>query len=243
MNVRWLIIFLTMCSLTKTISATTNDSFAQGVTLIRSGDFPAAAALCEASLKTETTSGTLVNLGIIEWQRGHAGPAIQAWEQALWVDAFDERAIANLKFARQVAQLDAPELKWFEQASTWLPANWWVWLAGVSLWLAVGAMVLPGIFRRRKTGWQQTLAALGWGIFLFSLTANYGVVSRTNLGFVLKKNAPLQLTPTSEGEVVATLTAGEPARWMRARGNFLFIRTANASGWILREQFGLINPQ
>jgi hypothetical protein len=148
----------------------------------------------------------------------------------------------NLKFARQVAQVDAPQLKWFETASTWLPPDVWVWLAGASLWLAVGALVLPGFFRRKKSNWQQALAALGLGVFLASMTANIGTVSRTQTGFVVKKNAPLRLTPTRDGEVMATLTAGEPARRERTRGNYFFIRTAGGSGWIEQGDFRLICP-
>ena len=141
---------------------------------------------------------------------------------------------ANLKFARQVAQVDEPQLKWFETASTWLPPEAWVWLAGSSLWLAAGMLTLPGFFRQRKSGWQQTLAALGLGIFLSSVTANLGVVSRTQLGFVLKKDAPLLLTPTRESEAISTLNAGEPARRIRTRGDYFFVRTAFATGWIRR---------
>jgi tetratricopeptide (TPR) repeat protein len=222
-------------------AATTNDFFAQGVQLIHTQQFPEAAQAFEKSAQQQPADGTLLNLGIAEWQRGRAGAAILAWEQAQWVDPFDSRAAANLKFARDVAQLDTPQLKWFEAASTWLPANAWVWLAGASLWLAVGALVLPGIFRARKTGWHQALAALGFGLFLFCLTANFGVVSRTQIGFVLKKSTPLLLTPTSTGEVISTLNAGEPARKLRKRGNYFFIRTEFGSGWIDRKQFGLIN--
>jgi hypothetical protein len=69
------------------------------------------------------------------------------------------------------------------------------------------------------------------------------VVSRTEIGFVLKKNAPLLLTPTREAEVVSTLNAGEPARRLRTRGDYFFIRTAFAAGWISREQFGLVCPK
>jgi hypothetical protein len=163
-----------------------------------------------------------------------------AWEQARWIDPFDPRAEANLKFARSVAQVDTPALKWFEVISTWLPPNAWVWLAGASLWLAVGALVLPGIFRWRKAGWQQALGALAFGVFLFALTANVGVVSRTNLGVVLQKNAPLLLTPTHTGDVVSALPAGEPARKLRTRGNYFFIRTDAGAGWIERGQLGLI---
>ncbi len=223
--------------------AATNDFFAQGVELSRAGQFPEAAAAFEKSAQARPAAGTLVNLGIAEWRRGHAGAAILAWEQARWIDPFDSRAGVDLKFARQAAQLDAPQLKWFEAASTWLPPDAWAWLAGASLWLAAGLMTLPGIFRRRKAGWQQALAALAFGVFLFCITANLGVVCRTQTGFVLKKNAPLLLTPTREAEVVLTLNAGEPARRLRTRGNYFFIRTAFAAGWISREQFGLVCPE
>ena len=223
--------------------AATNDLFAQGVELSRAGQFPEAAAAFEKSAQARPATGTLVNLGIAEWRRGRAGAAILAWEQARWIDPFDSRAGADLKFARQAAQLDGPQLKWFEAASAWLPPDAWPWFAGASLWLAAGLMTLPGILRRRKAGWQQALAALAFGFFLFSMTANLGVVSRTQVGFVLKKSAPLLLTPTREAETISTLAAGEPARRLRTRGNYYFIRTAFAAGWISRDQFGLICPE
>jgi tetratricopeptide (TPR) repeat protein len=223
--------------------AATNDFFAQGMKLSRAGQFPEAAAAFEKSARAQPASGTLVNLGIAEWRRGRAGGAILAWEQARWIDPFDARAGADLKFARQVAQVDEPQLKWFETASTWLPPDAWVWLAGASLWLALGLLVLPGIFRRRQAGWQQVLAALAFGVFMFCLTANFGVLSRTHIGFVVAKNAPLLLTPTRDGETIATLAAGEPARELRTRGNYSLIRTAGVSGWVERNEFRRICPQ
>lgn len=221
-------------------AAAPNDLFAQGVEAYRAGKFPEAAAAFEKTAQQQPAAGTLLNVGNAEWQCGHAGAAIRAWEQARWIDPFDKRAAQNLKFARTVAQVDEPQLKWFETASTWLPANAWVWIAGASLWLAVGALTLPGIFRRRKGGWQQSLAALGCCVFLVSMTANLGVVSRSQIGFVLKKNASLRLTPTREGEIISTLSAGEPARRLRTRGNYYFIRAANGSGWIERGAFGRV---
>ena len=141
--------------------AATEDAFARGLEFSRAGQFPEAAAAFTKSATAQPAAGTLVNLGLAEWQRGHAGAAILAWEQARWIDPFETRAEANLKFARQVAQVDTPQLKWFETVSAWLPPNAWVWLAGATLWLTVGLMVLPGILRRRKTGWQPWLARQG----------------------------------------------------------------------------------
>jgi tetratricopeptide (TPR) repeat protein len=223
--------------------AATDDPFAQGVELSRGGQFPEAAAAFGQSAALHPAAGTLVNLGLAEWQRGRAGAAILAWEQAEWIDPYDARARANLQFARDVAQVDAPQLKWHEIVSTWLPPNAWAWLAGISLWFAVAMLVLPGVFRLRKAGWQQWLAALAFGIFLFSLAGNFGVVSRTQMGFVLKKNAAILLTPTHDAEVVTTLTAGEPARRIRTRGHYVFIRTLGGSGWIEEDAFGMLCPK
>jgi len=221
--------------------AATDDFYVRGLPAAQAGDFHTAAAVFENELKRQPSAGIFVDLGITEWQRGHAGAAILAWERAVWIDPYDILAKQNLKFARTVAQVDEPELRWFETASTWLSPNAWVWIAGASLWLAVGALVLPRVFRWRRSGWQQTLAALGFCVFIFSITANVGVVSRTDIGFIVKKNAPLRLTPTSGSELISTLSAGEPVRRMKTRGNYYFIRSSMTAGWIEREQVGLIN--
>ena len=221
--------------------AATDDFYLHGLPAAKAGNFPEAVAAFERDLKAGPSSGGFVNLGIVEWQRGHAGAAILAWERAVWINPYDARANQNLKFARMVAQVDAPELRWFEQPSTWLPSNAWVWVAGAGFWLAVGMLVLPRVLRWRKSGWHQPLAALGFCILIFGLTANVGVVSRTDIGFVVKNNASLRLTPTSGSEFISTLPAGEPFRRVKTRGNYYFIRTTMAAGWIERSQAGLIN--
>jgi len=216
-------------------------AFDRGLESARDGRLAEAGVAFEKSLESQPSAGGFVNLGITEWQRGHAGAAILAWERAAWVNPFDESAKRNLKFARAVAQVDEPELRWFETVSTWLPPNFWVWLAGLSLWFSVGALVLPRVLRRHKSGWQQMLAALGLGAFIFTFAANIGVVTRTDLGVVIKKNAQLRLTPTSGSELTSTLSAGQPVRRIKTRGNFIFVRTPMATGWIDRTQVGLIN--
>jgi len=235
------VMMMLVCAL-NIIHAATNDWFEQGQEYTRDGDFPGAAAAFKNAAETQPASGTFLNLGLAEWNRGHAGTAILAWEQAQWIDPFDARAAGNLKFARQVAEVDGPRMKWFESASTWLPPDAWVWISGATLWLAIGAVILPRVFRQKRAGWHQTLAALGFCAFLFSVTADIGVVSRTDIGFVVKKTAPLLLTPTQDGEVITSLTAGEPARRIRARGHYYYIRTDSTAGWIDKNQFGLICP-
>jgi tetratricopeptide (TPR) repeat protein len=223
-------------------TATTN-SFATGEAAFQSGDVAGAAMVFENAARQNPSVGAFNNLGIIEWQRGRAGAAILAWERARWIDPFDRDARQNLTFARTVLQANEPELRWYEHASLWLPPNAWVWLAGATLWLAVGAMTLPPLFRRRRSSGLQWFAALAFGLFLFCLAANAGVVSRTQLGYVLKRNAPVQLTPTREGEVMTTLAAGEPVRRLKTRGNYYLVRTTFGTGWMERNNIGLVNGE
>jgi tetratricopeptide (TPR) repeat protein len=214
--------------------------FRQGAATYRLGDYADAAQAFRQSAKQRPASGTLQNLGNAEWKLGSTGPAILAWEQAVWLDPFNDPARTDLRFARRTAQLEAPELAWYEVVSTWLPANWWAWIAGASLWLAVGLVMLPGILRWRKATWHQAVAAFCLMVFLLSIPAYIGLHTRSRLGFVLQPDTPLRLTPTLEAQAITRLAAGEPARLARTRGKYLLIRTNRTQGWVERGQFGLI---
>jgi tetratricopeptide (TPR) repeat protein len=204
------------------------------------GEYSQAAAAFAQAATLQPTAGTLQNLGNAEWQRGRAGDAVLAWEQALWLDPFNGLARANLHFARRSAQIESPDLTWYEVVSSWLPANWWAWVAGVSLWAAVGISTIPGLLRLRKAPWHAAVAAFGLAVFLLSVPAHLGVETRARLGFVVAKDAPLRLTPTAEAQFITRLAAGEPGRVERQRGRYLLIRVSHTAGWIQKDEFRLI---
>jgi len=187
-------------------------------------------------------SGAFLNLGLAEWQRGNIGAAILAWERSLWLNPYNSSARVDLRFARKAAQIEAPELSWNEVVSTWLPINWWAWLAGLSLWLAVGMTTLPSVLRLPKAAWHQAVAAFGVMVFLLSVPAHLGVHTRSKLGFAMEKETLLRLTPTSEAQIITRLGSGEPLRRLRVRGNFVLVRGNRATGWVEKEHFGLICP-
>ena len=232
--------FVILSSLGLRHSSFAADSFANGTSAFRNGDYTTATKTFSELAAQQPASGAFQNLGLAEWQRGRKGHAVLAWERALWVDPRNEASAENLRFARKVAQLEAPQLAWYEVASTWLPVNAWAWLAGVSLWLAIALIILPPIFRWQRRGWHQALAALGLAVFLVCLPAMFGVNSRARIGFVLEKNTLLRLTPTRDAQTVTLLGAGEPARFERQRGTYLLIRTSFGRGWVGREQFGRV---
>jgi hypothetical protein len=217
--------------------------FEDGIAAYEAGQYPTAAEAFGDSLAGRIAAGTLVNLGLAEWQMGRAGEAVLAWEQAAWLDPFRSDARCNLAFARETTGVNPPDLAWFETASTWLPANWWTWIAGGSLWLAVGLVTVPGFLRMRKAGWPQTTAAVALGIFLLSLAPCTGVITRSRIGILVDKNTALRLTPTHAAEIITALPAGEPVRRLRTRGDYFLVRTENGNGWIERRQVRFVCPQ
>ena len=225
------------------VAAAPDPLFRAGASACRAGDYARAADAFRQSVLLQPASGALQDLGNAEWRCGRTGAAILAWEQARWLDPFNQSARQNLQFARKTAQLEAPDLMWCEVVSTWLPASWWAWIAGVSLWLAVGMGMLPGVLRLRKAAWHQAVAALGLMVFLLSLPAHIGVQTRSRVGFVLQKNTSLRLTPTLEAQALTHLAPGEPGRWVGARGKYVLIRTSRALGWVEHDQFGLACPR
>jgi hypothetical protein len=236
-----LLLVLSMaCSSIMANSSVSQGSFVAGTQAFKSSDFEHAAESFRQSALLRPASGTYQNLGLAEWQRSHVGAAVLAWEQALWLDPFNNSVRNNLRFARKAAQIENPELSWNEVISGWLPVNWWSWIVSSSLWLAIGAITVPTVLRRPKLSWHQGLAAFGAMLFLLSLPAQYGVHTRAQIGFVLAKGTALRLTPTRDSQMISQLPPAEPIRWVRARGDFVLVRTSRAIGWVERQQIGLI---
>lgn len=219
------------------------ECFQRGLEAYRAGDFFAAANAFRECAGRRPSAGTLQNLGLAEWQNGNVGEAVLAWERACWLDPANRAAELNLEFARKHAQLAAPELEWYEAPSTWLSANSWAWLASLALWFTAGMIIAPGVLRKRRTTWQQALVAAGLAVLLISIPVQVGVWTRSHIGFVTGRGAALRLTPTREAESLIQLAPGEPVRWVRTRGNYLYVRTSRSAGWLEKKELSLVCPR
>jgi hypothetical protein len=214
--------------------------FEQGTNAYAKGDFDQAALCFRSSAAAAPSPGAWHNLGNAEWQAGHPGPAILAWERGHWLAPFDANTRENLRFARKERQLDAPELTWYEICSTWLPASAWPWIASAAFWGALSLLMVPGVFRWRKAGWQQGFAAVGLTVFLLTLPALAGVQTRARMGVLLPEATSLRLTPTHDAQVISKIPPGETARMERRRGDYIFIRSGGVAGWVQQSEFALI---
>ena len=242
-RITWLLLVVLLNCAEWAWGSTPDALFRTGSEAYHGGDYATASSAFRQAATLAPAAGTLQNLGNAEWERGQIGTAILSWEQSLWLNPFNDSARTDLRFARKTAQLETPELTWYEAVSSWLPLNWWSWIAALSLWLVVGAGLLPGIFHVRKATWHQAVAAFGLAVFLLSLPAHLGIHTRSQLGFALKKDAPMRLTPTDEAQLITRLSPGEPGRVQRIHGKYLLIRTNRALGWVDKAEFGLLSPR
>lgn len=240
---RVLAVLLNLAMLATAHSTPQSIPFNTAADAYRSGDYSTAAQQWSKLAERQPAAGTFVNLGLAEWQLGRRGTAILAWERSQWVNPFNAAARENLRFARKAAQLEAPELAWYEAASLWLPVNAWALVAGCSLWFAVAMILLPRLFRWKRASWHQALAAAGFAIFLLCLPSIYGINTRAKIAIVMEKDIPLRLTPTQAAQTIMILAEGQPVRFERARGDYLLVRTSYGRGWVERAKLGLICPE
>ncbi len=215
--------------------------FLQGSSAYERGDFAEAREAWTAPGKT--SSGTLHNLGNAEYKLGHAGPAILAWERALALAPGRKNTAANLRFARSQAGLLEPQHPWHERYSALLSPGVWLTVASISFWGGIAFLALPPLLKRQRTSWTQAAAVLAIVLFLLTLPALAGLISRSRIGVVVAADTELRLTPTKEAEVLGKLTAGELARAERVRGNYVYVRgAADRAGWVQRQEFKKIWP-
>jgi hypothetical protein len=216
--------------------------FRAGAAAYQKADYTRAAHAFSEASRLRPSAGALQNLGNAESQLGLSGAAILAWERSLWLDPYHKASKENLKFERHRAQLESPDLSWYEVISTWLPVNAWPWITGGSFWLSMAMVMFPGVFRWRRASWHQAVAAVALMVFLLSLPAQIGVYSRSRIGFILVKDTPLRLTPTREAQVITRLAAGDPVRLEKVEGPYVLVRTGKTYGWLEQNYLGLIVP-
>jgi hypothetical protein len=222
-------------------SAADQSTFFQGSRAYESGDYPAAKQAWTAPGRT--SSGTLHNLGNAEYKIGNPGPAILAWERALALAPGRKNTAANLRFARSEAGLGEPQYPWHERYSMLLSPGVWLTVASLTFWGGIVLLALPPLLKRSRTSWTQAAAVVAIALFLLSLPALAGLLSRSRLGVVLATDTELRLTPTKEAEVLGKLAAGELARVEKSRGNYVYIRGASdRAGWVQRGEFERIWP-
>lgn len=235
--------FVVMLERPMGIDSDLNPTFFKGSKAYVAGELTDADIAWQRLITLSASPGLLHNFGNAEFKLGKLGPAILAWERARALDPSFRNTTANLRFARGQAGLTEPEWVWHEKYSALLAPDAWLWTATGAFWLAIALLALPPLLKRKRTAWTQGGAVVAIGVFLLTVPALVGIMSRGKVGVVLAAETILRLTPTKEGEMLGKLAEGELARVEKSRGEYVYVRGASdRAGWVRGEEFAKIWP-
>ncbi|MFP6663263.1 MAG: BatD family protein [Deltaproteobacteria bacterium] len=201
-----------------------NEAFAVG----RFGE--AADRLAAVARQGGVSANLLFDLGNAALRAGRPGEAILAYERARLLAPRDSAIQANLRQARQVAELPAPEEDAWTRLADQLSPDDWALAATAVLFLTCLLVLLATL--GRKTERIRSLLAIAavallllWGLFATRLeSSRFAIVTG---------NAPALLgAPFPSAVPDSNLKTGETVRVLSKHNGFLLVRTTDGrSGW------------
>ncbi len=210
--------------------------FAEGNAAFESGEYEKSVEVYTQLVPDYRSAALLYNLGNAEYELGDYPMAILHYERARVLAPANPDIRANLKLARDAAQVTSPELNWAERLALAWPVNCWAWLGAVSFWACLALVLLPGMW-----GWRGPLrkaaVALTGVLFVVCAVALSGYHRLGRLGVSVAEEAALKLSPTSSAPAKDYLKPGESAFVERHHGDFYFVETDGKSGWVSAEDF------
>lgn len=208
------------------------DPFVAGNAAATTGDHTAAAAAFEHAIEVQGWSaGTLFDLGNAYASNGRPGPAILAFERAHLLAPRDHAITANLAHTRDAAGVTTPAASWINGTLGALSADEWTWIA-----IAAGILACAGMIgyawsvRRRGTG---ALAATGVVAGALAMAAAVHVAPSPCDAIVVHADTA-RIAPFAAAEAAFTAPEGEDVRIEQERGDFVYVRDGDRSGWLPR---------
>lgn len=205
-----------------------------------SGNYHAAIAQYQAILAHDGFSApVLFNLGNACYRDGQYGNAILNFERAQVLAPRDAEIAANLRLARQKADVSAPALNEIEAACRFLSPNTLAWIGSIALTAICVAIGLGRLVPQLP--YIKVVGAVA-AVTLLAVAATLAIRwPQFDRAIVIAANAPARIAPASTAADSFTLKAGEPIRIMRSYGRFLLARTSDGkSGWVSAEQVGRV---
>jgi len=244
MNPSILLVLLWLCLGAHSAFATPLEEANQ---LFKSADFAGAAAAYETILDQDGPRASVYfNLGNSYQSLEKYGPAILAYERALFLSPRDPDLLANLALARKAVAVveDTAIHPCLDAVVRYLSRNEWSWIvAGAAMFLgglglACGIVKLPRKF-------AISAAALAALVLMFSAGVLYLRKGESSHGVVLSKNAAVRLSPFEKAESLGTAGQGRVVRMGAKRGNFQYVEVPGSSlqGWLDAKDIAAISQE
>ena len=215
------------------------DQFQAGIDAYHESKYAQAADAFEQALAIEESAAARHNLALSLYQQGK--PAEAAWqlERATRLDPLNESYLYKLGALRQQLDLYEVPVEWWQGASRLFPQATWLWIASLSLWILLAALIVPrigGFGRPIALKLIMSTAVLSLGLCSAALTI---LQTQQAAGIVIAKDtARLHYAPANAAPEAGLARLGERARILDQHQNFLKIETeAQITGWIEEKQF------
>lgn len=205
------------------------EPFVAGNAAATTGDHTSAAAAFEHAIELHGWSaGALFDLDAYA-SNGQPGPAILAYERAHMIAPRDHAISTNLEQAREAAGVTAPSASRINAVLATLSTDEWTWFAIAAAILACGGVVAFAWSLRGRAA--RAVAIVGILASAFAMTAAVGVAPAANEA-VIVRGETARIAPTAAAEAAFTAPAGENVRIEQRRGDFVYVRDGDRSGWL-----------
>jgi len=175
------------------------------------------------------SAGALFDLGNAYASSGRPGSAILAYERASILAPRDHAIRANLEHVRESAGVTSTAPSTIHAALATLSSDEWTWIAIAAAILACTGVIAFAWSLRGRTA--RFLAIAGISASAFAMTAATAVALPTDEAVVVHGETA-RIAPTSVAEAAFTAPEGENVRIEQRRGEFVYVRDGDRSGWL-----------
>ena len=210
--------------------------------LYAAGNYGGAATACEELIKGEGASAArLYTLGNARMQLKEYGPAILAYERALLLAPRDSDIRANLKAARNAAEVaeERSGLPWWEYPLHWCSLSEWSWVTITTAVLAGAVLVVAGFAGAvRRRAWIPVMLPVLVVSLLFGSLAGFALWHRRgerDLGVVTSAGkATLRLSPFASAGAAGECNPGRTVVLGDRVPGWVYVRPTGSStaGWL-----------
>lgn len=214
--------------------------FQSGIEAYQNAEYTEAADAFESALASEPSAAAHHNLALSYFQLGEPAKAARELERAVRLDPLNESYLFKLGALRQQLGLyEPPATRWLGAARL-LPQSTWIWIASLSAWLLLAAILLPRIRHKNRPIALKLAMGLACIAILLSAAALGVLTTQQADGIVVSDTAAeLRHAPAGAAPEAGVARPGERARLLDAHGDFLKIETeAQITGWIQKDAFG-----
>jgi tetratricopeptide (TPR) repeat protein len=224
-------------------AADAGSAFEQANAAFASGNNRAALVQYEAILAHEGSSApVLFNLGNAWYRVGQFGEAILNYERAQVLAPRDISITANLRLAREKADVPAPALNELERAARVLPPNTLAWIGSLAL-MTICLGIGLGRYLPRLSHVKILVGVAS--VTLLAVAACFAIRwPDFNGAIIITAHAPARIAPADTAAESFALKAGEPVAIANSYGRFILARTTDGrSGWFARADLAPVLPQ